>query len=255
MSATFENDPEFNDATPKSGPRRGSRLIEILVAIAAILFLFALSLPAYRGAGEAARRSWCTNNLKQIVLALANYEQEHGALPPAYTADANGRPLHSWRTLILPYLQQEALYRTIDLSKPWNDPANARALEAMPSEFRCPDMAGPRNTTTFLAITGPDAYLDPRRPRRVAEITDGTSSTLAVIEADDEHAVPWMAPVHADESLVLGLGPTAKLHHPGGFNAAFVDGSVRFLKASLPAPVRRALMSIGGGETVSADEY
>ena len=69
------------------------------------------------------------NNLKQIALALLNYEQAHHALPPAYTVDAQGRPLHSWRTLILPYLDQESLYQTIDLSKPWNDPANAKALE------------------------------------------------------------------------------------------------------------------------------
>ena len=63
-----------------------------------------------------------------------NYEQAYNALPPAYTVDANGRPLHSWRTLILPYLEQESLYQTIDLSKPWNDPANARAVEtAFPS--------------------------------------------------------------------------------------------------------------------------
>jgi prepilin-type processing-associated H-X9-DG protein len=255
MSAHFENDPEFHDATPKSGPRRGSRLIEVLVFFAVIALLFALSLPAYRSAREEARRASCTNKLKAIELALLNYESEHGALPPAYTVDPNGRPLHSWRTLILPYLEQNALYRTIDLSKPWNDPANAKALEEMPSEYRCLSAAGPPNTTSYLAITGPDGYLNREKPRRVAEITDGTSSTLAVIEADDEHAIPWMAPVDADGSLVLGLRPTAKFHHPGGFNAALADGSVRFLQASLPATVRRALMTIDAKETITADQY
>ena len=69
-----------------------------------------------------------------------------------------------------------------------------------------------------------------------------------VIEAGEENAVPWMAPVDADESLVMSLGPTTKLHHAGGMNACFVDGSVVFLKANTPAEVRRALMSISGND-------
>ena len=103
-----------------------------------IALLIALLLPAIRSAGPAARRAQCVNNLKQIALALHNYEQAHKALPPAYTVDAKGRPLHSWRTLILPYLEQEPLYQTIDLSKPWNDPANAKALETAASRFSLP---------------------------------------------------------------------------------------------------------------------
>ena len=71
----------------------------------------------------------CANNLKQIALALRNYESVYHALPPAYTVDAEGKPLHSWRTLILPYLEQQALYDKIDLSKPWDDPANKEAYE------------------------------------------------------------------------------------------------------------------------------
>jgi prepilin-type processing-associated H-X9-DG protein len=76
-----------------------------------------------------------------------------------------------------------------------------------------------------------------------------------VIEAGEENAVPWMAPLDADESLVLSLGPTTKLHHAGGTNACFVDGSVRFLKASIAAEVRRSLMSISGSDKVSSDQY
>ena len=220
-----------------------------------IAILIALLLPAVRTARPAARRAQCVNNLKQIMLALHSYEQMHKALPPAYTVDANGRPLHSWRTLILPYLEQERLYQTIDLSKPWNDPANAKALDTDLPVFRCPESDGPRNTTTYLAIAGPNGGLLPKEPRRLAEITDAHSSTMMVIEAGEENAVPWMAPVDADETLVMNLGPTTKLHHVGGMNAAFVDGSVRFLKASTPARVRRALMSISGNDNVNSDEY
>ena len=255
MSANFENDPEFNDAIPKPSSGRRFRLVELLVILGIIALLIALLLPAIRSAGPAARRAQCVNNLKQIALALHNYEQAHKALPPAYTVDAKGRPLHSWRTLILPYLEQEPLYQTIDLSKPWNDPANAKALETALPVFRCPEAVGPRNTTTYLAIAAPNGCLIPREPRRLAEITDAHESTLMVIEAGEENAVPWMAPVDADESLVMSLGPTTKLHHAGGTNACFVDGSVRFLKANTPAKVRRALMSISGNDNEVAKEW
>ncbi len=168
-------------------------------------------------------------------MALHNYEQVHKAFPPACTVDANGRRLHSWRTLILPYLEQESLYRTIDLSKPWNDPANAKALETYVSVFQCPAMVGPRNKTTYLAIVAPNGCFMPRECRRLAEIMDEQASTLMVIEAGDESSVPWMAPVDADESLVLSLGPTTKLHHEGGMNACYVDGGVRFMAPALRA--------------------
>jgi prepilin-type processing-associated H-X9-DG protein len=248
MSADFENDPAFNDAIPKPSSGRGFRLIELLTVLGIIAFLIALLLPATRSAGPAARRSQCVNNLKQIALALHNYEQAYKALPPAHTVDAKGRPLHSWRTLILPYLEQEPLYQTIDLSKPWNDPANAKALETSLQVFRCPEAVGPKNMTTYLAIAAPNGCLIPKESRRLAEITDAHESTLLVVEAGEENAIPWMAPVDADEPLVMSLGPTTKLHHAGGTNACFVDGSVTFLKANTPAKARRAMTSIAGND-------
>ena len=132
-------DREFSAPIIKPSSVRGFTLNELLVVVGIIAFLIALLIPATRSARPAARRSQCANNLKQIALALHNYEQAHKALPPAYTVDAEGRPLHSWRTLILPYMEQEPLYRTIDLSKPWDDPANAKALETVVPVYRCPE--------------------------------------------------------------------------------------------------------------------
>jgi type II secretory pathway pseudopilin PulG len=255
MSASFENDPEFNDLIPKPSSGRGFSILRVLVILGIIALVIALLLPAGRSARPAAFRAWCTNNLKQIALALHNYEEVYKVLPPAYTVDAQGRPLHSWRTLILPYLEEETLYRTIDLSKPWNDPANAKARETIVDVFRCPVPGGLPNTTTYLAIAAPNGCFMPTEPRRLAEITDPHESTLMVIEAGEENAVPWMAPVDADEPLVLSIGPTTKLDHAGGTNACFVAGNVMFLKASTPAAVRRALISISGKENVGNDEY
>jgi type II secretory pathway pseudopilin PulG len=255
MSASSGTDSEFNDTIPKPSSGRRIKLVELLVVLGIVALLIALLLPTTRSARPAARRSQCVYNLKQIAIALHNYEQAHKTLPPAYAVDANGRPLHSWRTLILPYLEQERLYQMIDLSKPWNDPANAKALETGLSVFRCPEAVGPRNTTTYLSIAAPNGCFLPKEPRRLAEITDAHESTLMVIEAGDENAVPWMAPVDADESLVMSLGPTTKLHHTGGTNACFVAGNVKFLKANIPAKVRRALISISANDNEIANEW
>jgi prepilin-type N-terminal cleavage/methylation domain-containing protein len=240
---------------PRSG--RGFTLGELLLVVAIIAVLIALLLPAVRsGGGPAARRAQCTNNLKQIAVAMHLYEEAHKALPPAYTVDAQGRPLHSWRTLILPYLErQEALYRTIDLSKPWDDPANTKALGRSLPVYRCPEARGAQNNTTYLAIVASNGCLIAGEPRRLADITDAHKSTLMVIEAGEENAVPWMAPVDADASLVIGLGEKTKLHHAGGTNACFVNGGVRFLKTSTAAPVRRALISIAGGDNDVIQEW
>ena len=254
MSASSGSVPEFNDARPKPRMRPRATLVEIVVGLGVVGLVIALLAPVYRGSGPAARRAQCINNLKQIALALHNYEQAHKALPPAYTVDAKGRPLHSWRTLILPYLEQESLYQTIDLSKPWNDPANARAFDAAPLVFRCPESVEPRNTTTYLAIVAPNGCFLPTRSRRLAEITDAHESTLMVIEAGQENAVPWMAPIDAGVPLVMSLGRTWKLHHSGGTDACFVGSNVAFLKATTPAKVRRALISIAGNDDEDAKE-
>jgi prepilin-type N-terminal cleavage/methylation domain-containing protein len=243
-------------ASRRHPARRGFTIVELLAVIAVIALAIALLLPMSRGASGAARRAQCTNNLKQIGLALYNYEQTYKALPPAYTVDAKGRPLHSWRTLILPFLEQQSLYDTIDLTKPWDDPANAGAAKAEILAYRCPSAELKEgHTTTYLAIASPTAALRPGVPRPLAEITDGTSRTLLIVEVPAARAVPWMAPIDASEVAVVGMAASKAHNHPTGFNAALADGSVRFLKATTPPDVLRALMTVAGGEDLSSDQY
>ena len=242
------SDRSPRDTWPNS--RTGFTIIEFLVVISIIAALIALLLPARRSAGHAARRTQCKNNLKQIGLALHNYADHYGAFPPAYTVDAKGRPLHSWRTLLLPYLDQTPLYETIDLSKPWNDPANAEAFKTNLSTFRCPSSTAPAGQTTYMAVVARDGAFRPAESRQFSDFTDGTSNTLMVIEVDAEHAVHWMSPVDADESLVLGFGPKSKLLHSGGTHGLLADGAVRFLSQELSAGQRRALITVAGNDQV-----
>jgi prepilin-type processing-associated H-X9-DG protein len=257
MSAGLKRNAGSLGAGPAPRSGRGLTLVELLVILGIVALLIVLMLPAVRSGGrQAARRAQCINNLKQIGLALYYYEQEHKALPPAYTVDAQGRPLHSWRTLILPYMEEASLYKSIDLTKPWDDPVNTTARGTSLSVFQCPSVDESRaGMTTYLAIVGPNNALAPDRPRPLSEFTDGTDKTIMTIEAPDQYAVPWMAPSDADESLLPGLTPDSQLHHPGGQNVGMADGSVRFVKTSTAAKTLRALMTISGGEEVSSDAY
>lgn len=246
---------ERADATtdsPSVASRRSRRLgfsvAELLGIIALTVVLaglcIALFMPAVRTARPAARRTQCMNNLKQIGIALHNYADEWGTLPPAYTVDADGNPLHSWRTLILPWLDQSPLYNTINLSKAWNDPANLKAYETPVPAYSCPSTEGPGTHTTYMAVVARGGCFQSDQPREFSEITDEHGETLMIIEVQPEHAVHWMAPVDADEQRILSFGPESKLAHSGGLNAAFVDGRVRFLSAETPAGQRRDLISI-----------
>jgi len=232
--------------------RAGFTLVELLVVFLIIAILLALLLPATRSGREAARRMQCRNNLHQIGLALHIYHDVYQSFPPAYTVDESGRPLHSWRTLILPFLDQAPLYESIDLSKPWDDPANAAALSRMPHAYRCPSTDVPPDQITYLGLVSPTACFLPTEGRRLSEITRDPSETLMVIEVSPDAAVPWMAPRDTDGRFVLKFGPETKCSHEGGTSAAFVDGHAGFLVSNnfgkLSLEERQALITIAVDE-------
>jgi Protein of unknown function (DUF1559) len=251
MSESLEPGTPFaGKATRKNW---GINLFTVLAILGIGAVVVAFCLPAaQRGARVAVLRSQCKNYLRQIAVALHQYEEEYHALPPAYTVDAYGNPLHSWRTLILPYLDQKPLYDSIDLSKPWDDPVNARASNASVEAYRCPSIADKPHHTIYMASAATDGCFRPAQPRLLSEINDGLSNTLLVFEVPLDQSVPWMSPLDADEAMLLRISPESKLAHPlaGGFNAALCDGSVRSIAADLPGEKRRALISIAGGEKV-----
>lgn len=142
--------------------RRGFTLIELLVVIAIIAILIALLLPAVQQAREAARRTQCRNNLKQIGLALHNYHDIHLTLPPGWIGVDGSTNLPwvegdggwGWATMILPMLEQDPLYKAIDLQAPLLDPTNDPERVYTLSAFRCPTDPGPPTWTINNEGTG-----------------------------------------------------------------------------------------------------
>ncbi len=208
-------------------------------------------------AREASRRSLCTNNLKQLALAMHNFAHSNGRFPGAYTSDKTGKPHLSWRVLLLPYLDQQALYNEFHLDEPWDSPHNKPLVSKMPAIFACPDEAGK------LTAEGKSTYLTPRSKQsifpgnlgvKLEEITDGTSNTIMIVDAGDQAAVVWTKP---DDWEINDADPVKGLfgHHSDGTNVCFADGGVRFLKASVNPMVLLSLLTKNGGEVINSDDY
>lgn len=218
--------------------------------------LVALLLPAVQAAREAARRAQCTNNLKQIALAFHNYHDTYNSFPPAYLADEDGKPMHSWRVLLLPFLEQSALFEQYDFSEPWDSPANMQVVNTAIPSYQCPsDPAGPASmTTSYMVLSGPGTVFEGANGAKIADITDGTSNTLLVVEVQGT-GVNWAEPVDLDASTLslpfaAGPGSPGSLH-PGGINAAMCDGSVRFLSNNISPDTFQSLTTRAGGEMIS----
>ena len=252
MNANSEVRLEFLRVVSVQKRRLGFTIVEFLVVLAILAVLCALFIPFSRlgGVRNASLRSQCMNNLKQIGLALHNYHDKYQAFPPAYTVDASGKPLHSWRTLILPFVDQQSLYDKIDLSKPWDDPANAEAFKTRPQVYSCPSVNGPSDQTTYLAVAGPEGCLSPTHARPLSEITDGPSSTLMVVDVPEGNAVPWMAPQDADVTLLLSFGEQTPRQHTGGLHGLIADGAVRFISMNTAPVTLKGLCTVAGHETI-----
>ncbi len=210
-------------------------------------FAIGLALPAVQAARAAGQRSQSMNNLKQIGLAMANYMSTFNTLPPAYSSDkATGKPLLSWRVAILPFLEENELYKQFHLEEPWDSPNNKKLIEKMPKLFRSPaSKAGP-GMTNYVTFRDKDSAFPGKDPIRAADITDGMSHTLMAVEADDSKAVVWTKPDDLDFDPKNPLAGLGNLWHTG-FNAGFCDGSVRFISSGVDADAMRNLVNIHDG--------
>jgi hypothetical protein len=266
-------------AINRSGGQLGGRGMAIGGIILGVVGLFCTLpvlglIPAYYSVRTAATRLQSQNNLRQLALALQNYHDTYGRLPPAVVYDHDGKPLYSWRVLILPFLETEngdTLYKQFHLDEAWDSPNNKPLLARMPKVYAPPGTTpGQPYATYYQVFDGPGAAFDSDkakglRPfpvggmnqlgqpatmeggvaRRFSDFTDGLTNTFLIVEAGDP--VPWSKPgdLRWDPN-----GPLPKLGGAlgGDFLAVMADGGPRLVKKNTPERAIRAAITANGGE-------
>ncbi|NBO91864.1 MAG: DUF1559 domain-containing protein [Planctomycetia bacterium] len=311
--------------------RSAFTLIELLVVIAIIAILVGLLLPAVQKVRDAASRMQCSNNLKQLGLALHGFHDVYGAFPPSgYTRIGPGNPAGKyvgWRPLTLPFIEQTNLNRLYDFNLNWWEGNNLTQAASTPVKtFQCPSaplrsvssavaksprpalgglaftlattdyeaIMGVQPTSAAIAAIGPNLYNSFNRfavlhrdsSTRFVDITDGTSTTLAVLEAGGRPVVyrnrtaftllandqgicwtdsegPFSLDGSSSDGSLEGADPTICTFainrrndnepysfHTGGCNVLFADGHVQFIADGVALQTFAALCTRSGGEII-----
>lgn len=251
-----------SDEEPSPAPRRSNAksIIVVLAAVAGIILvcggiLLAVLLPAVQHTRETARQSKCKYHLKQIGLAIHNYHDSYGSFPPAYIPDKSGRPMHSWRVLILPLLDEQDLYSRYNFSEPWNGPNNRLLLAQRPAIYSCGSEDRHDGTSSaYAAVFGDACAFRKKSAIRRSDITDGVSRTMLIGEAVDAN-IPWTKPEDVEISVHGRLGDPQGFtsRHAGGFHAIMSDGSVRMISNAINQKDLDGMYTISGHEIITGD--
>lgn len=225
---------------------------------AAAPVLVGLLLPAVQSAREAARRTAMMNNFRQVMLAMLIHSDANRSLPAQAICDKDGKPLLSWRVAMLPYLEEGGLYREFRLDEPWDSEHNRRLIESMPAVYADPSAPDEQaaGLTTIQVLTGKGTpFTAADKAIHLDDITDGTSRTVAIVEASPDQAVPWTKPDDLEFDPAEPLAGVGNPRRPGGlFLGGFFDGSVRtFTPEEIDPQLFRALVTPAGGEQISLD--
>lgn len=289
---------------------RGFTLIELLVVIAIIAVLIALLLPAVQQAREAARRTQCKNNMKQFGLALHNYHDTYSMFPiGGFFQGANIGTGMSWHVAVLPYMDQAPMYNTFNFNATaYTDATNLAVALRTPPGFYCPSgqmnktqnsgensggqatgsvhyygIMGPKGTNpvsgaAYGLLANPSGHggfstagvMARNASRRMADIIDGTSNTLAIGEISWINAACYRVWIRGCDSSACGSTKNVNFgigvqpytasnfndvsfgsQHVGGCHFLNADGSVIFLSQNIDMTMYKSLSSSNGGEAVS----
>lgn len=224
-----------------------------LTVLVGFIFLVLL-LPTLGTARDSPRWAFCQNNMRNIALALQQYEILNGTLPPAYIADESGKPMHSWRVLLLPYLEQQQIYRQYRFDEPWDSPNNSQLHGHIVKLFKCPSDNRTTNDTSYVFVTGSQTIWPGATATKLADIKDGPGSTIFLVEVHNS-GIHWMEPRDLDfAQMPMAINPTkglgiSSVHLPEGFaNVVFADGKPQRIPNTASAKAIRAALTISGGE-------
>lgn len=220
-------------------------IVGLIVALAALL------IPAVQRSREAASRTMCSNNYKQVGIALIRFHDTNGALPAA-SISSPGPAGASWRVAILPYLEQNNLYEQFAINEPVSSQTNLRAASIMPKVYECPSgsLAAP-GTTYHQALVGRNSALAASKGTRFATFLKGVSGTILTSESKTSAAWASSGDLSFGSDAASLLPNLGGYPHAYGFHALFGDGSVRFLQSTISADEFRGMASKTGSETSS----
>ena len=198
----------FSDRKPQK-----LKVVHVILVSAALWGVLVVFLPMVQVSRAQITRVSCENNMRQIMIALHNYDSVHQHLPPAQIIDeATGKPIHSWRVLILPYIEGQAIFDQYDFDEPWNGLNNSKLAHPMPSVFACPYHYGGNGMTTYKLVSDTGAAFDGDKTTRLADIDDGLSTTIALVE-DIKNPVNWMKPDDVDIETAIKILTQEQTHH------------------------------------------
>ncbi len=203
-------------------------------------------------AEEAAAVQTSSNNLKQIALAMHNYADANNQFPPAAVCNRKGMPQLSWRVLILPYIEQNELYKQFKLDEPWDSAHNKKLIAKMPDVYRLPGDDRGSTKTYYRVFVGNGAAFDWVMGMRFpAAFPDGTSNTIMV--ATGPEAVTWTKPEELEYDPAKDPTKLFGMVVNGKTQAAFCDGSVH-TRAKLPSKKSlRQFIERADGEVITED--
>ena len=238
-------------ASPDLPPRVSfvKRAVRVVVVIAGVWLVASLVLPFFSNARDAARRNACAVRARLLGVALVNYHEHYHCFPPAYIADRDGKPQHSWRVLLLPFMCELPFYNEYNFDEPWDGPNN-RELAAHDNtlSYRCPAADKDSRETNFVAVVGPETMWPGAATASFGDAANDPAKTIVLVEVANS-GIAWTEPrdMTLDEAL-QGINSGAKSvnissKHADGANVVWGDGHVSFLPNDFPKDQLRAALT------------